>query len=108
MPDVDSALPPGLPVLREDGPALVVAPAPADFQVAPRVALFPEARPFDQRDGGEVARLDVRLDPVQLQLLEGVAQQEANRLGHVAAARVRPARIITQVGALQVAPRDLR
>src|SRR5947208_2394688 len=84
--DAGAALSPGLPVLREDGPALVVAPAPANLQVAPRVALSDEARPCGQRDGRDVARLDVRLDPVQLQILEGVAQHKPNPLGHVTAA----------------------
>ena len=53
------------PLLGADRPALVVAPAAADLQVALREALAHEADALRERDRGGVARLDVRLQPVQ-------------------------------------------
>ena len=52
-------------LVGRDRVALVVAPAPADQQVARRVALQPEARAARERDRRRVAGLDVGLQPVQ-------------------------------------------
>src|SRR3954451_13073857 len=83
-----------LPVLRNDRPALVVAPVAVDLQVARREALQPEARPLGQRDRRRVRGLDVRLEPVQLEPVERVAQQQLDAFGHVPLAGVRlPARV---------------
>src|SRR3954470_12536422 len=53
--------------LCQDRPAFVVAPLAVDLQVARREALQAEAGSLGQRDRALVARLDVRLEPVQSQ-----------------------------------------
>src|SRR5262249_3351212 len=80
--------PPG-PGLANDRPALVVAPAPPDLEVSRREALLPEAESSRQLAGGMVPRLDVRLQAVEAEAPEGVAQDERQALGHVPLPRVR-------------------
>ena len=76
----------GLPLLRADGPALVVGPAATDLEVPLGEALLDEPAPGDERDRGRVAGLDVGLDAVQLQRGERFAQHQLQALGHVALA----------------------
>ena len=77
-------------VLREQRPALVVAPVPADLQVAAGEALLLEAEAADQADGAGVAGLDVRLHPVQAAGRRTPMPSTARRpLGHQAAPGVR-------------------
>src|SRR4051794_38720199 len=54
-------------LVRQDRPALVVAPPAVDLQVARREALQAEAGSLGERDRALVAGLDVRLEPVQPQ-----------------------------------------
>src|SRR5687767_14034464 len=96
-----------LPVFARDGPAFVVAPAPADLEVARRVTLALEAGAADEREGGGVAGLDVGLDAVELEAGEGVAEHEPQALGHVAAPGVGLARVVAHVSAAEVAVDDL-
>ena len=58
----------GAPGLGADRPALVVAPAAADLQVARRESLELEPAALGQCDRRRVAGLDVRLEPVQAEL----------------------------------------
>src|SRR4051795_5284556 len=95
-------------IVRQDRPALVVAPASADLQVARREALTPEARAFGQRQRALVARLDVRLDAVQEQLAEGEAQRQLHALVHVPTPREGLADPVAEIGVLERAADDLR
>src|SRR5688500_15188672 len=85
---------PGLPVFAQDGPAFVVAPAAADLEVAGREALALEAGAADEGEGGGVVGLDVGLDAVELEALEGVAEDEPHPGRHVAAPGGRAARVV--------------
>src|SRR4051794_27325837 len=95
------------PLLGEDRPALVVAPAPVDLQVARREPLEPEAGALRQRDRRLVVRLDVRLDAVQPHRAERVPQHQLGALGHVALARVRRADGVAEVRAQERPAKDL-
>src|SRR4051812_21394177 len=96
-----------VPALRTDGPALVVAPASADLQVARGEALVLEAAAACQRHRGVVARLDVRLEAVQPQRPERLAQQQLHALGHVAVALEARHAAVAEERALQPAADDL-
>ena len=95
---------PGLP---HDGPALVVAPASPDLQVARREALLPEPEPPHQPPGVAIPRLNVGLQAVEPEAPERVAQDQRQAFRHVALARVRPERVVAEVGALEVPAHDL-
>src|SRR5262249_5699028 len=95
------------PVLARDRPALVVAPAAADLQVARRVALVAEACPLDEALRPFVVGLDVRLEPAQLQLSERVAQDELEAFRHQSLAGRGGERVVAEVRALEEAARDL-
>jgi hypothetical protein len=85
----------------------VVAPAAADLEVARREALELEAAAARERDRRRVARLDVRLEPVQVELRERMPQNQPEPLGHVAAAGVGGDRAVAQERTLQPAADDL-
>src|SRR5215216_5857158 len=105
---VEASRSPGaLPELGADRPALVVAPLAVDLQVLLGEALAHEAAAADQRDRGRVPGLDVGLEPVQSELAEGVVEDEAHALGHVAAALQARDPAVADVRALQRAPHDL-
>src|SRR5712692_6017765 len=70
-----------------DGPSFVISPRAVDEQQVGRVALVAEAELLDQPHGGMVAGLDLGFQPVESQLLKGIAQHEAEAFGHVALAR---------------------
>src|ERR1700741_3037912 len=72
-----------VPVLGQHRPALVVAPPSADLEIARREALAGETGTGRQRDRCLVPGLDVRLDPVQSERLEGDADDEVESLAHV-------------------------
>src|SRR5436305_1437746 len=77
---------PRSPLLREDRPALVVAQAPADLEVARREALAAESRAAGKRDRGGIAGLDVGFDAVQAERQERVAQDQSDPRPHVSVA----------------------
>ena len=77
--------PPCAPVLGEQRPALVVAPAAGDFHVATREALTREPGAAHERDRLPVPGLYVDLDPVQPQREKRDPEDEYECLGHVAA-----------------------
>src|SRR3954452_9326084 len=95
------------PLLGEDRPALVVAPAPVDLQVARREALEPEARPLGQRDRRLVVGLDVRLDPVQPECSESVLEHELDPLAHVAKPGIRRPDGVTEIRVQERPAEDL-
>src|SRR5689334_3666720 len=96
------------PFLREEGPALVVAPAATDLQIARREALATEAGALGECDRGAVAGLDVGLDPVQAQGGERPAQDELDPFSHIPIAGVGLPGGVAEVGALKGATDDLR
>ena len=94
-------------VVGRDRVALVVAPLPADQQVARREALEPEAGGAGERDRGGVGGLDVRLQPVQRERAERVGDRLDHRLAHVAVPGVALVRVVAEVGGLEGAADDL-
>ena len=99
--------PPCAPLLGEQRPALVVAPAAGDFHVTPREALA--GKPGAAREGDRlpVPGLYVDLDPVQPERQKRDPQDEFERLGHVAAPGVRLEGVVTQVGTPESTAHDL-
>ena len=96
-----------LPELCADRPALVVAPLAAELQVLLGEALAHEAAAPDQRYRGHVAGLDVRLEPVEAHVREGVVEDETHPLGHVALPLQARNSAVADVRALEHAPHDL-
>jgi hypothetical protein len=66
-----------------DGPPFTVPPSAVDEQQVGRVALFAEAMSSDKPQGGVVAGLDLGLEAVKPQLLERIAQNQAETFGDV-------------------------
>src|SRR5262249_13995297 len=95
------------PLLAEGRPALVIAPAPGDHEVARGGPPTPEAEGLGQGPGEPVAGLDVGLEAVEPEAPEGVTEDEREALGHVALAGVSAAPVVAEVGALERAPHDL-
>lgn len=85
----------------------MVAPAPSDLQVARRVPLEPEAEPLDERDRSIVARLHVRLHPVEPDRPERLSEHEVQPFGHVPLAIERDEHRVPEVGAPEVSEDDL-
>src|SRR5262249_43375777 len=83
------------------------APAPADLEVAGGVPLVVEAGALDEAPRGVVVRLDVRLEPMELQPPERVPEHEVEPLAHQPLAGVRLERVVAEVRALEEAVRDL-
>src|SRR3954451_20625034 len=69
-----------------DGPPFVVPPGAVDEQQLGRETLIAETMPLDQLQGGVVVRSDLGFQPVEPQLLEGMAQYKAEAFGHVSLA----------------------
>src|ERR1700683_2834168 len=91
----------GVPFLGEDGPALVVAPAAADLQVAGGEAFAPEAGGPGERERGLVAGLDVRLETVQPHDHKRMPQRKVDPLSHVSLPRVALPHGVSEVRALE-------
>src|SRR3984885_8196631 len=96
------------PVLGEDRPPLVVAPATADLEIPRREALAHEPGAAGERDRSLVAGLDVGLDPVQAQRVERFADDQSDPLAHVALVGELAGDRVAEVGALERATRDMR
>src|SRR6478609_4803368 len=58
------------PILGQHRVPLVIAPAPGDLHVAPRIAFAGESDPLRKRKRARVGGLDVDLDAVEPQLAE--------------------------------------
>src|SRR6185437_10056361 len=89
------------PVLPRDRPALVVAPAAADLQIARRVALVAKARALHEELRALVVRLDVRLQAVEPQAAEAVPHHELQPFRHQPRAGRRRERVVAEVRALE-------
>src|SRR5438874_3224882 len=97
----------GAPVVGQNRPALVVAPAAADLEVATRESLAAKAGPSRERDRGAVSGLDVCLDPMEIEVDESVTQHQFEPVAHEPLAGVRLAHRITEVCALERASGDV-
>src|SRR5207249_4417414 len=95
------------PVLDSDGPALVVAPASSDLQIARGKSLQAKPRALHELRGRDVRRLDVRLQAMEPEIGERMTKDQAESLGHVANAGVRLEPVIAEVAALEPASNDL-
>src|SRR4029078_10412616 len=89
-------------------PALVVAPAAADLQVARREALPREAARPGERERRRVGGLDVGLQTVQLQRAERVAHGRAQSFAHQTLSLEPGERVVAEVRAAECAKNDLR
>ena len=69
-------------VIREQGPALVIAPAALDFQHTPGEALADKTALFDKCDGCAIVRLNVRFDAMEFQFAEGVFEDKQHSFAH--------------------------
>src|SRR5688500_3192303 len=96
------------PRLRTQRPALMITPLTGDAQIARGEALELESGAPSERDRAFVAGLDVGLQAVQPQRLEGFVQDELESLGHVALARVAGGPGVTEKGAFERSADDLR
>src|SRR6266576_2244079 len=69
--------------------------------------LEPEAEAAQELGGGDVFRTHVRLEAVQVELLEGVRHDERQTLAQVPLTRVRRERVVAEECALERAADDL-
>ena len=69
-------------ILGQDSPPLVVRPATADFQITPREAFSDKSALTNERDGAQVSRLDVCLQPVEFELPKSMAEHEQHAIAH--------------------------
>src|SRR5262249_40989614 len=95
------------PVLARDRPPLVVAPASSHLQVPRREAFQPEPGALREGDRAGIARLDVRLQPVESQASERFAEHELHRLRQIAPAGELGDRPIAEKGTLEFPADDL-
>ena len=95
------------PDLRPDGPTLVATPLGADHQVAGRVPLPLETEPPYESQRRSVRRLDVRLQAMQAELLEGDVHHRSETRRHEAAPRVGREGAVAQLRGLERAPDDV-
>src|SRR2546423_15599377 len=65
------------------------------------------ARAFDQRGGSIIAGLNVRFQPMQLQVRKCVAKHEPDGFRHVTTSRIRGADKVTEIGIPKSAQKDL-
>ena len=82
----------------------MVLPRAVDLEVALGHALVADVELLDHAAAGGVAGDDRDLDAVQVQVLEGGAAQQHERLGHVALAGLRLVDPVADVAALERAP----
>lgn len=95
------------PVLRQECPSLVVAPATGNLQVPSREAFAPKSNTANQGSRGLVARLDIRLDAMKAQAPESPAERQREALGHVAPTGMRHERVVAEVRAAKRPAHDL-
>src|SRR5262249_50867264 len=95
------------PVLRQQCPALVVAPAASNLEVSSRESFATKSQATNKGARRVVARLDVCLYAMEVQLSERPAQRQREPLGHVPTSRMRNKRIVAEIGAPKSAVNDL-
>src|SRR5437016_14444860 len=96
------------PFVGKSRPAFVVPPGPADLQIPGGETLPLEADALDEGEGGGIGGLDVRLNPMQREISEGVPEDEHESLGHVTKAGVGNERSEGKQCRTQVAALDAR
>ena len=64
-----------MPVFNQQRPAFVIPPFPTDFQITRRITFALEPGALHQGEGRLVVRLNVGLDPMQFEIVEGEVQQ---------------------------------
>src|SRR5262249_21451896 len=97
----------GLEIFGQYCPALVIAPAPGNLQVALRKPLQCKSEPLDQSSRSLVAGLDVRFHAVQLELAERIRQRELDAFSHVASSVERRERVVAHERALKEPAHDV-
>ena len=95
------------PVLRQQRPALVIAPPASDLQVPWRKSFAPKPEATNKCPRSIVARLEVRLYAMELQLSERPPQSQRKTFGHVSTTRMRHKCIVTKVGTPKSTVHDL-
>src|SRR5215467_3471431 len=86
----------------------MIPPTPTDLEVTAREALFAPSGPAQERDRSDVVRLDVRLEPMQTELVEREAEHGGHGRSHHASAVVRDERVVAEVRVAERAVHDLR
>ena len=79
----------------------MVLPATADLQVPARIALPNKAALPHQGNRGTVSRLNVRFQPVELELAEGVVEHKQRPFVHQPRPRVRREAVVTEKRAME-------
>src|SRR5205814_804437 len=90
-------------LIRQQRPALVIAPDAGDFKVLGRETFLAKSTFSHQRERRRVVRLDVGLHAMEIHITEGVARDEPHPFGHVPPARKGLADTIAKVGGLEEA-----
>src|SRR5579859_4676718 len=98
---------PAAPVVGQDRPALVIAPATGNLQIPRREALTAKSRPAGQGNRGPIVGLDVGFHAVQPEVGEGITEDKLDRLAHVSLPGVRLTHGVAKVRALERAANDL-
>src|SRR2546430_14447610 len=62
---------------------------------------------FDQRDGSNIGRQNIRFQPMQFQVRKRVAKDEPDSFRHITTTRVRGGDKVTQIGTPKSAQEDL-
>src|SRR3954452_16840459 len=86
----------------------VVAPVTVQEEVPRRSRPWLEPERADQPDRRDVLRPDVGLEPVEIQVLERIADDELESLSEIALARERRERVVAEEPALERAAHDRR
>ena len=79
----------------------MITPAPSDFKISGRITFFAKAASPKNSERRFVIRLDICLDAVKFEVTEGVANDEANSLGHIAASGKAGTQQIAEVSVLK-------
>src|SRR5262245_3839458 len=101
-----SATAPG-PLFHGQCPPFVIAPSARDFQISGRESFLPETQSLDEPARGLIARLNIRLQPMQPQCAESFVKDGLQGLRHQAATVVWDEGVVTEIGRQETAPDDL-
>jgi hypothetical protein len=85
----------------------MIAPATADLEVAGGVTFLGETARLDERNRRDIARLNVSLKAVELELGESVTQYSAQAVAHEPLALEARERVVAKIAAAKYAKHDI-
>ena len=94
-------------IFREDGPALMIPPAPVHFHITAGKTFPHKAATPCQPDGSPVLRLDVGFQTMEPEFLKGVFKDELHSLAHQSFPGMGGKSVIANVGPLQRPANDI-